>query len=186
MYIHTCGRFQVNDIPCGHAIACLKMLNQASRDHIPEFFSLEHYYYSYEKNVLPINVIALEAQATDNCLPPILKRGRGRPRTRRIRKGERQLRREWRERQGLLPDTEGRSANRCRLCGSVGHNSLTCVGPVQVPFVSHLASGKGFSWWVGLDVIKVGQFEYLSVLRGAKVGQVRNIPRNWVSLYNKI
>jgi hypothetical protein len=132
----TCGRFQVNDIPCGHAIACLRILNQAPRDHIPEFFSLEHYYHTYEKNVLPINVTALEAQATDNCLPPILKRGRGRPRTRRISKGERQLRRERRERQGLLPDTKDRSANRCRLCGSVGHNSLICVEPVQVPFVS--------------------------------------------------
>jgi hypothetical protein len=82
----TCGRFQVNDIPCGHAIACLRVLNQAPREHIPEFFSLEHYYYTYEKNVQPVDVTALEAQATDNCLPPILKRGRGRPRTRRIRK----------------------------------------------------------------------------------------------------
>jgi hypothetical protein len=36
----------------------------------------------------------------------------------------------------VLPDTEDRSANRCRLCGCVGHNSLTCVEPVQVPFVS--------------------------------------------------
>jgi hypothetical protein len=36
----TCGRFQVNDIPCGHAIACLRRLNQAPRDHtsILEFF----------------------------------------------------------------------------------------------------------------------------------------------------
>jgi hypothetical protein len=34
----TCGRFQVNDIPCGHAIACLRRLNQAPRDYIPEFF----------------------------------------------------------------------------------------------------------------------------------------------------
>jgi len=98
--------------------------------------SLEHYYYTYEKNVQPVNVTALEAQATDNCRPPILKIGRGRLRTRRIRKGERQLRRERRERQGLLPDTEGRLANHCRLCGCVGHNSLTCVEPVQVPFVS--------------------------------------------------
>jgi hypothetical protein len=57
--------------------------NQAPRDHIPEFFSLEHYYYTYEKNVEPVNVTALDAQATDNRL--LLKRGRGRPRTRRIR-----------------------------------------------------------------------------------------------------
>jgi len=76
------------------------MLNQAPRDHIPEFFHLEHYYYTYEKNVQPVNVTALEAQATNNYLLPILKRGRGRPRTRQIRKGERQLRREQRERQG--------------------------------------------------------------------------------------
>jgi len=33
----TCGRFQVNDIPCGHAIAYLRKLNQAPRHHIPEF-----------------------------------------------------------------------------------------------------------------------------------------------------
>ena len=78
------------------------MLNQAPRDHITEFFSLEHYYYTYEQNVQPVNVTALEAQATDNCLPPILKRGRGGPRTRGIRKGGRQ---------GLHPDTEDRLTN---------------------------------------------------------------------------
>jgi hypothetical protein len=32
----------------------------------------------------------------------------------------------------------------------------------------------------------VGQIKYLSVLRGAKVGQGRNILRNWVSLYDKV
>ena len=103
------------------------MLNQAPRDHIPEFFSLEHYSYTYEKNVQPVNVTALEAQATDNRHPPILKRGRGTPRTQRIRKGERQ---------GLLPDIEDRLTNRCRLCRCVGHSSLTCVEPVRLPFVS--------------------------------------------------
>ena len=50
-------------------MACLRMLNQAPRDHIPEFFGLEHYYYTYEKNVQPVNLAALEAQATYNCLP---------------------------------------------------------------------------------------------------------------------
>ena len=130
---------------CYHCVG-----NQPPRDRIPEFFSLEHYYYTYEKNVQPVNVTALEAQATDNCFPPILKRGRGRPRTRWIRKGERQLRRERRERQGLPPDTEDRLANCCRLCGCVSHNSLTCVEPAQVPFVSQLV--KGFSWWLGLNI----------------------------------
>ena len=52
------------------------MLNQAPRDHIPEFFSLKHYYYTYEKNIQPVSLAALEAQAIDNCPPPILKRGK--------------------------------------------------------------------------------------------------------------
>jgi hypothetical protein len=114
----TCGRFQVNDIPYGHAIACLRRLNRAPHDHtsIPEFFNLEHYHNRlYEKNVHLVKISDLQAEATDNCLPPILKRGRGRPRTRWIRKGERQPRRERRERQGLLPDVEDRLTNRCRL-----------------------------------------------------------------------
>jgi hypothetical protein len=50
--------------------------------------------------------------------------------------GERQLRREQTDRQGLLPDIEERLTNCCTLCGYVGHNSLTCVEPVQVPCVS--------------------------------------------------
>ena len=74
-------------------IACLRMLNQAPRDHFPEFYIIEYYYYTYEKNVQPVN---LEAPATDSCLTPILK-----PRTRRIRNGERQKRRERREGQAL-------------------------------------------------------------------------------------
>ena len=36
------------------------------------------------------------------------------------------------------------------------------------------------------STIEVGQFEYSSVLRGTKVGQIGNIFRNWVSLYNKV
>jgi hypothetical protein len=72
----TCGRFEVNHIPCGHAIACLRMLNQAPRDHVPEFFSLVHYYYTYEKNVQPVNVTALEAQAIDKCSTNLEKKKR--------------------------------------------------------------------------------------------------------------
>jgi hypothetical protein len=65
-----------------------------------------------------------------------------------MRKGERQLRCEQREREGLLPDIKDRLTNRyrlcgfenhltnrCRLCGCVGHNSLACVEPAQMPCV---------------------------------------------------
>ena len=99
---------------------------KAGCDYISEPLSLESYYYSYEKNVQTVKVTTLKAQATDKCLAPILKRGRRIPRTRRVRKHERH---------GLLLDTEDRLTNRRRVCGCVGHNSLTCVEPVQVPFV---------------------------------------------------
>jgi hypothetical protein len=64
--------------------------------------------------------------------------------------GERQLRREQRERPGLLPGIEDRLTNRCRLCGCIGRNSLACVEPARVPFVLQLV--KGFSWWLGLNI----------------------------------
>jgi len=88
----------------------------------------------YEKNVHPVNITDLQAEATDNSLPPVLKRGKGRPRTRRIRKGERQLRRKRRERQGLLPDVEDRLTNCCRLCGCRAFFNLcgACTSAINI------------------------------------------------------
>jgi len=43
----SCGRFQINDIPCGHAVALIYKLRGHPRDFIPRFFSLETYRDTY-------------------------------------------------------------------------------------------------------------------------------------------
>jgi hypothetical protein len=39
----TCGGYQVNNIPCGHAVACIVKLQKEPRNYIPEIFSLQKY-----------------------------------------------------------------------------------------------------------------------------------------------
>jgi hypothetical protein len=56
----TCGRYQVNDIPCGHAVACIIKLQKEPRNYIPEIFSLQKYLQTYNRNVLPVDTTELE------------------------------------------------------------------------------------------------------------------------------
>jgi hypothetical protein len=82
----SCGRYQVNDIPCGHAVACIIKLQQEPRNYVPEIFILQKDLQTYNRNVLPVDITELEVSL--HCRPPILKRLRGRLKERRIRKGE--------------------------------------------------------------------------------------------------
>jgi hypothetical protein len=59
----TCGRYQVTNIPCGHAVACIVKLQKESRNYIPEIFSLQKYLQTF---ILPVDTIELEVHGDSN------------------------------------------------------------------------------------------------------------------------
>jgi hypothetical protein len=133
---HTCsyGRFQFNDIPCGHAVALIYKLRGHPRDFIPRFFSLETYRDTYRENMRPVNINAIESLSlSEMCLAPLLGRPRGRPKERRMRKGERKRRDTMRRAiaQGALPDVPVNAPQRCQQCNNIGHNRRTCTEVIR-------------------------------------------------------
>ena len=98
-------------------------------------------------NLLPVHTS--ELPETAECGPPHLRKPRGRPKEKRLRKGER--RREYLKAKaaraaaqaaqgaiavGELPaelPANGRALQRCGQCGGVSHNWTTCVEVMQFP-----------------------------------------------------
>jgi hypothetical protein len=128
----TCGRFQVNNIPCGHAIALINKLNLQPRDFIPKYFLLTTYKQTYTENLVAVNIANLTPSG-DDCYPPHLRKPRGRPKEKRLRKGER-CRREIAARAaaaGAIAAVPDNIVQRCSQCRGVGHNRTTCCEVVQ-------------------------------------------------------
>jgi hypothetical protein len=86
----TCGRFQINKIPCGHAVALIHKLRKDPRDYIPGFFLLKTFRDTYRANLNPIDATDLpEGDTGIPASPPVLRKPRGRPGERRLRKEQR-------------------------------------------------------------------------------------------------
>ena len=115
-------------------------------------FSLASYHETYSTvNLLPVDTSELPETASGKGGPPLLKKPRGRPKEKRLRKGER--RREYLKAKaaraagqagqaaiaaGELPaelPASGRPPQRCSQSRGVGHNRTTCVEVMQFPIV---------------------------------------------------
>jgi len=133
----TCGRFEINDIPCGHAVSLILRLRKQPRDYIPKVFTLETYRWTYMRDMHPVDIQYLQILREGECYPPLFRRTRGRPKERRIRKGERKARGLQRGVQmaGALGDVPDNAPQRCTQCGNVGHNRTTCNEVYQLPIV---------------------------------------------------
>ena len=78
----------MNNIPCGHAVAFINKARGQPRDYIPAVFSLATYQETYSvANLLPVDTS--ELPESGECGPPLLRKPRGRPKEKRLRKGER-------------------------------------------------------------------------------------------------
>ncbi|XP_055960222.1 uncharacterized protein LOC130014995 [Mercurialis annua] len=109
----TCCRFQLDEMPCPHAVAILNKLHQEPYQYCSNFFSKENMLATYEGIVypmpsqnnwdLPANVESMEV------LPPIGKIPAGRPKKRRI-----------------PGPHEPIKTNQCGRCKEKGHNKKTC------------------------------------------------------------
>jgi len=125
----TCERYQINNIPCGHAVACIVKLQKEPCDYIPGIFSLQEYLQTYNRNVLPVNTTELEVSL--HCRPPTLNRPRGRPKERRIRKEEKQRKRFQQQTTGFLGDITS-CIRHFSGCGKTGYNITICREPPKL------------------------------------------------------
>ncbi|KAH0749468.1 hypothetical protein KY290_028700 [Solanum tuberosum] len=118
----SCGRFQNDEIPCGHGIAVLRYRRLHETDYCSPFYSLKNFQDTY---AIPVEPLPCESTwdipsyvSEPKLMPPGPKRAAGRP----------QLER-WK---GFADVKFKRSKVTCSRCRQVGHNRTTCSNyPVQ-------------------------------------------------------
>ncbi|KAF8459704.1 hypothetical protein BDZ91DRAFT_741818 [Kalaharituber pfeilii] len=132
----TCGHFQENSIPCGHAFSFIYALqaktpkHPSPRSYVPYFFSNQAWKNTYEHNLKPILLSSLEYSPGNSCAAPTQERKiRGRPKLTRMTSGaQRKLAKAQARLNGqtlTIPET-GQGSQACGYCGKHGHNQLTC------------------------------------------------------------
>ena len=129
----TCGRYQENGIPCGHAITAITRRRGAQGrldTYLPAALKTETWAAMYTTPLTPI-LLADLVVGGDRCEPPKTRIPRGRPRKERIRREDGHRARGRRHQGGdggILPLGAVIAAvpdpvrSRCSTCGQPGHN----------------------------------------------------------------
>jgi hypothetical protein len=104
-----CTDFYEYQSPCSHAIAAARFSDIDPITLFDNHYSTRVYQKTYSKPLIPISI---ENLVSDQSIkPPIIQKQAGRPKTRRIRKGD------WQRKQ-----------TRCGNCLDWGHNRRRCTG----------------------------------------------------------
>ena len=115
----TCRRFQVDQIPCPHAMAVCNYRRIDPYNYCSNYYTKDYLYSCYADVVHPIGSAegwdVSEEVSLQIVNPPTTKRGPGRPRVRRIPS------------QG-----EEHEPIRCGRCNGYGHNRQTCTNSVPL------------------------------------------------------
>jgi hypothetical protein len=108
----SCGKFQEFDFPCKHVAAFALSKGQDPVQYVGGVYTVEHYKRTYEQAIPPI--VASQLQTLREIRPPMIKRGRGRPRKLRIRHSS---------------EIEKKRLKHCSLCKQAGHTRKRCKKP---------------------------------------------------------
>jgi hypothetical protein len=102
--------FQEHGGPCTHAIIAARARRVDPYTLFSDVFTLSTYRYTYQASIHP--VIVRDLEPGPDCLPPLISKKRGRPKTTRIRKQERHKKRK----------------TKCSnsWCRQEGHNKHSC------------------------------------------------------------
>ncbi|XP_074265891.1 uncharacterized protein LOC141588344 [Silene latifolia] len=113
----ACGLWEINGIPCKHAIRAILSAKRDPVDYVSEWYSVRRYKEAYGMSINPIPDSEQWPMFDVPCLePPTLRRSIGRPsRNRRREPGE--------QRKGKRS-----TSIKCAKCQCFGHNSKTCKG----------------------------------------------------------
>ncbi|KAM6543336.1 hypothetical protein CsatB_007783 [Cannabis sativa] len=109
----TCNRFQIDEMPCGHAVAVMREMNMDPYTYCSDYYTKKNWLATYSGTVYPIGHQS-EWEVPEEVkniivLPPHERVKSGRPKTLRRKAG-------W----------EKDQHNKCSKCGELGHNKRTC------------------------------------------------------------
>ncbi|XP_049402862.1 uncharacterized protein LOC125866619 isoform X2 [Solanum stenotomum] len=109
----TCKAWQLNGLPCCHAIAVLERLGRSPYEYCSRYFTTESYHLTYSESINPIPLlekpVIAEVDMEILVSPPPTKRPPGRPKMKQ-------------------PDTVDilKRQLQCSKCKGLGHNKKTC------------------------------------------------------------
>ncbi len=102
-----CTNFQEYESPCAHAIAACRHASIDPFKKFRKYYRLKVYRETYSRFLQPISTQDLDSESA--IYPPIIKKQRGRPIVKRMRKGD------WKRKQ-----------KKCSTCKEHGHDKRTC------------------------------------------------------------
>ncbi|KAK3219257.1 hypothetical protein Dsin_013227 [Dipteronia sinensis] len=112
----TCKEFDVNQIPCAHALACIWLRRFSFDDYCSPYYSSAFLVAAYIREIHPLKQpsewLVLEDIASKIVYPPVGRRGPGRPKNNRTPSFGEEV-----------------TQKSCTTCHRVGHNSHTCTYP---------------------------------------------------------
>ncbi|KAK2643566.1 hypothetical protein Ddye_025329 [Dipteronia dyeriana] len=110
----TCREFDMDEIPCEHALACIRVRRFSYADYCSPYYSSAFLVVAYSGEIHPVGHpsewLVPENIASIVVLPPVGRRRPGRPKKNRI-----------------LSFGKGVSQSRCTTCHRNGHNSHSCT-----------------------------------------------------------
>ena len=142
----TCRQFDLDHIPCAHAIAASKYAQISCYSICSEYYTVKSLLSSYAESIYPPGPqrdwVVPDDISMRVVLPPITRRPAGRPRKERIPSGG-----------------EGKRSRRCGRCGDYGHNRKSCKRPIPLHHQNDPSGDTEIGLQdVTLDLVEEGQW----------------------------
>ena len=117
----SCNFWELVGIPCRHAVAVIHKKVDDPVNYVHRYYHKDTYKKFYEEGITPINGKNKWPKTNDPViLPPVYKRGPGRPKKLRRREPDEANQPRWRR---------TNTTHRCKRCLEYGHNARTCKLP---------------------------------------------------------
>ena len=117
----SCRVFDLDHLPCTHAMAAIEMVNGKMTDFMSKYYLFSSWRDSYKETIYPVPMrsqwVVPEEISSIECYPPFVRKKAGRPRKKRILSTG-----EWRR--GVSTKTTKHQT--CSICGNPSHNKKTC------------------------------------------------------------
>ncbi|KAH6815615.1 hypothetical protein C2S51_020435 [Perilla frutescens var. frutescens] len=134
----TCRVWDINGIPCCHAICALNYEKKDPKTYISCWYEKAAYMAAYQYPMKPMKSLKyLRVDDFAKCEPPPTVRLSGRPRVKRMRSGREKIKG---KQSGNL--TKKGVVIKCSICHVAGHNAVTCPDKGKSSMASEVAKGK--------------------------------------------
>ncbi|XP_033148539.1 uncharacterized protein LOC103844709 [Brassica rapa] len=114
----TCRRFELEKLPCVHAIAAAEYRNVSRISLCSPYYTSNYLVSAYAESVMPVDSAqpVPELVANQRCLPPTVRQPPGRPKKNRMKSAL----------EVALSKKRPRKEHTCSRCRQSGHNAKTC------------------------------------------------------------